>query len=51
VANDEPSAACNQLVVDGRVDPCRSQVFPFTEIGEAHQVIEGLTDLPSSHAG
>jgi hypothetical protein len=24
-------------------------MFAFTEVGEAHQVMEGLTDLPSSH--
>ena len=36
-ANDEQSAAFNQLVVDGRVDPCLSRTFAFEEIGRAHQ--------------
>jgi hypothetical protein len=27
-------------------DPASLEVFPFSEIGEAHQVIEGLADLP-----
>jgi crotonyl-CoA carboxylase/reductase len=32
-------AAFNQLVCDGRVDPCMSRVFPFNEIGKAHQMM------------
>jgi crotonyl-CoA carboxylase/reductase len=36
-ANDEQSAAFNQLVVDGRIDPCLSRIFDFAEIGAAHQ--------------
>jgi crotonyl-CoA carboxylase/reductase len=38
-ANDEQSAAFNQLVVDGRVDPCLSRTFDFDEIGTAHQLM------------
>jgi crotonyl-CoA carboxylase/reductase len=38
-ANDEQSAAFNQLVVDGRIDPCLSETFEFTEIGTAHQLM------------
>ena len=38
-ANDDQAAAFNQLVVDGRIDPCLSQVFSFADIGEAHQVM------------
>lgn len=38
-ANDEQSAAFNQLVIDGHVDPCMGQVFAFDEIGEAHQLM------------
>jgi crotonyl-CoA carboxylase/reductase len=38
-ANDEQSAAFNQLVVDGRVDPCLSRTFRFEEIGYAHQLM------------
>jgi crotonyl-CoA carboxylase/reductase len=38
-ANDEQSAAFNQLVVDGRVDPCLSRTFAFDEIPLAHQLM------------
>jgi crotonyl-CoA carboxylase/reductase len=38
-ANDEQSQAFNQLVVDGRVDPCLSRTFGFHEIPEAHQLM------------
>jgi crotonyl-CoA carboxylase/reductase len=38
-ANDEQSAAFNQLVLDGRVDPCLSRTFSFDELGEAHQLM------------
>jgi crotonyl-CoA carboxylase/reductase len=38
-ANDEQCAAFNQLVMDGRVDPCLSKTFAFEEIGTAHQMM------------
>jgi crotonyl-CoA carboxylase/reductase len=38
-ANDEQSAAFNQMVIDGKIDPCLSQTFEFTEIGTAHQLM------------
>jgi crotonyl-CoA carboxylase/reductase len=38
-ANDEQSNAFNQLVLDGKIDPCLSQVFTFEEIGQAHQLM------------
>jgi crotonyl-CoA carboxylase/reductase len=38
-ANDEQSLAFNQLVVDGRIDPCLSRTFRFDEIGLAHQLM------------
>jgi crotonyl-CoA carboxylase/reductase len=39
-ANDEQSAAFNQLVVDGKIDPCMAEpVFGFEEIGAAHQLM------------
>ena len=38
-ANDEQSAAFNQMVVDGRIDPCLSETFPFDEVGRAHQLM------------
>ena len=38
-ANDEQSLAFNQLVMDGRIDPCLSRTFAFDEIGETHQLM------------
>lgn len=38
-ANDEQAYAFNQLVVDGKIDPCLSRVFPFDGIGECHQLM------------
>jgi crotonyl-CoA carboxylase/reductase len=38
-ANDEQALGFNQLVVDGKVDPCLSRTFQFTEIDEAHQLM------------
>ncbi len=38
-ANDEQSAAFNQMVVDGRIDPCLSRTFAFADIGTAHQLM------------
>jgi crotonyl-CoA carboxylase/reductase len=38
-ANDEQSAAFNQLVVEGRIDPCLSDTFDFEDIGMAHQLM------------
>jgi crotonyl-CoA carboxylase/reductase len=38
-ANDEQAYAFNKLVVDGKIDPCLSRVFPFDGIGECHQLM------------
>jgi crotonyl-CoA carboxylase/reductase len=38
-ANDEQAAAFNQLVVEGRMDPCLSETFDFEGIGMAHQLM------------
>jgi crotonyl-CoA carboxylase/reductase len=38
-ANDEQAAAFNQLVIDGRIDPCLSQTFRFDEVGFVHQLM------------
>jgi crotonyl-CoA carboxylase/reductase len=38
-ANDQQSEAFNQLVVDGKVDPCLSRTFSFDDIGAAHQLM------------
>src|SRR2546427_1339627 len=31
-ANDEQAAAFNQMVIDGRIDPCLSRTFAFSEV-------------------
>ncbi len=38
-ANDEQSAAFNQLVVEGKIDPCLAATFPFDEVGTVHQMM------------
>ena len=38
-ANDEQAAGCNQLVIDGKVDPCLSRTFEFAATGECHQLM------------
>jgi crotonyl-CoA carboxylase/reductase len=38
-ANDDQSTAFNQLVVDGKIDPCLSRTFAFDEIGVCHQLM------------
>lgn len=38
-ANDEQAAAFNQMVVDGKIDPCVSRTFSFEEIPVAHQLM------------
>ena len=39
LSNDEQAHAVNQLVVEGKVDPCMSEVYTFDEIGHAHQLM------------
>ena len=38
-ANDQQSAGFNQLVLDGRIDPCLSRTFSFEDIPTAHQLM------------
>ena len=38
-ANDEQSYAFNELVIEGKIDPCLGRVFPFNETGECHQLM------------
>ena len=38
--NDEQALAYNQMVIDGKIDPCLGDVFRFEEIGRAHQEME-----------
>ena len=38
--NDKQATAYNQLVVDGKIDPCVGEVYSFEEIGKAHYDME-----------
>ena len=38
-ANDEQSYAFNQLVVEGKIDPCLARTNSFKEIPECHQAM------------
>ncbi|MFQ5854465.1 MAG: crotonyl-CoA carboxylase/reductase [Anaerolineae bacterium] len=38
--NDEQAAAYNQLVLDGKIDPCLGELYAFGEIGKAHYDME-----------
>ena len=38
-ANDGDAYAFNQLVVDGKIDPCLSRTYPFDGIGDCHQLM------------
>ena len=38
-ANDEQSYAFNQLVVDGKIDPCLAKTFRFDQIAECHKIM------------
>src|SRR5919108_951645 len=38
-ANDDDAYAFNQLVVDGKIDPCLGDVFTFEEIYKPHQLM------------
>ncbi len=39
LSNDEQATAFNQLVIEGKIDPCLSKVFPFEELGRCHQLM------------
>ena len=38
-ANDEQAKGINDLVIEGKVDPCLSRVFEFSGTGECHQLM------------
>jgi len=38
-ANDDQAYAFNDLVLQGKIDPCLSRVFPFDQTGECHQLM------------
>lgn len=39
-SNDEQAAAYNQLVYDGKIDPCLGKLYTFDQIGQAHYDME-----------
>ena len=39
-SNDQQAQAYNQLVYDGKIDPCLGQVYTFDQIGQAHYDME-----------
>ena len=39
-SNDEQAAAYNQLVYDGKINPCLGQIYTFDQIGQAHYDME-----------
>lgn len=39
-ANDENAAGFNQLVMDGKIDPCLSRTFRYEETGLCHQIMK-----------
>jgi crotonyl-CoA carboxylase/reductase len=45
-ANDEDANAFNQLVLDGKIDPCLGETYTFDQIGLCHQMMhEGKQPL------
>jgi len=45
-ANDEQAGAFNQLVLDGKIDPCLGETYSFEDIGKCHQLMyEGKQPL------
>jgi crotonyl-CoA carboxylase/reductase len=45
-ANDVQANAFNQLVIDGKIDPCLGETYSFEDIGKCHQLMfEGKQPL------
>jgi crotonyl-CoA carboxylase/reductase len=38
-ANDDDAKGFNDLVIEGKIDPCLGQVFSFDEVGLCHQLL------------
>lgn len=50
-ANDEQAAAHNQLVAEGKVDPCLAEpVFAFSDVGKVHQAMYENRQPPGNMA-
>lgn len=49
-ANDEQSIALNDMVIDGKVDPCLSRTFSWDEVAEPHQIMYENAHPPGNMA-
>ena len=49
-ANLKQAAQANRLVIDRRIDPCMSEVFPWAEIPKAHTKMWKNQHLPGNMA-
>ncbi|MBM4416280.1 MAG: crotonyl-CoA carboxylase/reductase [Chloroflexi bacterium] len=49
-ADVEQCAALNQMVAEGKVDPCLSTVYPFDQVGESHQAMYENRHAPGNMA-
>jgi len=49
-AHLKQASAANQLVIDRRIDPCMSEVFPWEQIPEAHEKMLDNKHLPGNMA-
>lgn len=49
-ANDQQTAEFNQMIIDGKIDPCLGQTFRFDEIPLAHQLMEDGKNPPGNMA-
>jgi crotonyl-CoA carboxylase/reductase len=49
-ANLKQASAANDLVIERRIDPCMSEVFPWEEIPEAHEKMLDNKHLPGNMA-
>ena len=49
-ANDIQAKGINDLVSEGKVNPCLSQTFEFAETGSAHQLMRGNKHPPGNMA-
>jgi crotonyl-CoA carboxylase/reductase len=38
-ATDQEARAVNELVAEGKIDPCLTRTFAFDEVGQAHQLL------------
>jgi crotonyl-CoA carboxylase/reductase len=49
-ANLKEAAEANRLVIDGRIDPCLSEVFPWDQLPQAHAKMRSNQHLPGNMA-